>query len=145
MKLGDQLAELVKRKADIGFVNIAVEAAEELSQEMKKNTADGKAFGNDPYDNVYSHVYAVRQKGGKLSPVTLRGSRTEIENTKISKNSTGAKIEFVNAESARIFKFHHDGTARGGKVRSVWPKRPKSVPERIFQLVKNKIHAALQR
>lgn len=124
--LGDQLVSIIKRKAknlEIAEEQIAIE----IRDEMLLNTKSGKAFGNDEYDNTYSQNYAKRKKGGKSSPVTLRDESLSIERATVTKNT----ISFPDSQKGYIFKLHHEGRAKGGKTRSIFPKSAKSVGEQI--------------
>jgi len=115
------------------FAPAAFEVARAINDTMQENTLVGRAFGNDEYDNVYSDQYAKRKKGGKLSPVTLRDQQFRIERAQIGLiGNNGAEITFP--EFADIFYYHHSGTAKGGKTRSIFPKSEDSVPIEINDL-----------
>ena len=49
-----------------------------------------------------------------------------------------------DTQRATIFRYHHEGTARGGKVRSIFPKRAESVSPDIRDRVKEMTMEALR-
>lgn len=107
---------------------VAPLVAEEIKNRMLNNTESGRAFGNDPYNNLYNAGYA-RKKGVARSPVTLRDKKKRIEKYVVTTGGKGATIELSSdREMAVIFGYHHTGKARGGKVRSIFPKQVSSVP-----------------
>lgn len=114
--------------------DVAPKIAEEIRVRMLNNTQTGKAFGNDEYDNLYNSQYAKR-KGTARSPVTLRNKKKRIEKYVVTKSNRGATIELASdREMAVIFGYHHTGKARGGKVRSIFPKQVASVPSDVKDL-----------
>jgi hypothetical protein len=148
MTLEMQLEESLRRK--LAGVNdiVAQPAGEMIRDRMMENTESGRAFGNDPYVNQYSRRYAARKKGGNISPVTLRDEKYSIEKFVVSPKkgaSGGARIELPSdTQRATIFRYHHEGTARGGKVRSIFPKQAESVSPDIRDQVKEMTLEALR-
>lgn len=131
----NSLSEQFYSKINPRVASVNKKAGEEVARlfqdEMESNTRQGKGFGSDPYDANYSqsHARARRRKGLQTSHVDLRMDRKRIEQTHSTSTKTGTKIEF--AEGGNIFKYHHTGSATGGKTRSIWPKSPESIPEFI--------------
>jgi hypothetical protein len=139
--LNDKLAQLNR----IATPQIAAK----IDDQMKQNTATGKAFGNDRYDNVYQGTGVPLKKGKSqnsgyarkrelagvpTSPVTLRFKSNRIENTKIETTGTGSTISFTDGKAGEIFKYHHDGIDYkrvGNRTRSIFPKTDASVPPDI--------------
>lgn len=148
MTLEEQLEESLRRK--MAGVNDAVAepAGVMIRDRMMDNTQAGKAFGNDPYVNQYNELYAMLKKGGRISPVTLRDEKYSIEKFVVSpKKGTGggARIELPSdTQRATILRFHHEGKARGGKVRSIFPKQAESVSPDIRDRVKEMTLEALR-
>lgn len=105
----------------------------EVTERMKENTEAGRGFGNDPYDDRYSRKYSKwrTRKGYNPNPVILRAGSKRIERT-TGAEVTGDATEVGFVEGGRIFKYHHDGTARGGKIRSIFPKEWASVPAEMY-------------
>jgi hypothetical protein len=135
--------------------------ASEIEDHMKQNSATGKAFGSDRYDNTYQGA-GVPLKSGKsqnsgyartrelaglpTSPVVLRFKANRIENTKVETTGSGSTISFVDSEAGQIFKYHHDGINYknvGQRVRSVFPKQDSSVPQSIRDLANRLIMEVL--
>jgi len=132
--LGTQLKAILEPR--IAKVNEAVSGriAEDINTRMKENTEDGRAFGNDAYVNTYNARYAA-SRGKAITPVTLRDQKKRIERYAVSTSKSGAVIELKeDRQMGVIFGYHHTGKARGGKVRSIFPKTVASVPEDIRDL-----------
>jgi hypothetical protein len=126
--LNDKLAQLNR----IATPQIAAK----IDDQMKQNTATGKAFGNDRYDDQYVDSYKKKRERAGLgtSPVTLRFKSNRIENTKIETTGTGSTISFADGKAGEIFKYHHDGIDYkrvGNRTRSIFPKTDASVPPDI--------------
>lgn len=119
------------------------DVAKLFSARMKENTRQGIGFGSDPYDSSYSksHRRVRRKKGLQTGRVDLRMDKRRIERTTEQTQGKQTNIRFV--EGGDIFNYHHKGTARGGKTRSIWPKSPASVPDVLLQQTKEKIHEVL--
>lgn len=133
--LGAQLIDILVPRQDQVNRIASPQVAEMVRSRMLENTQSGKGFGNDEYNNIYSAQYAKRRKAGQRSPVTLRDTKKSIEKyvvTASKRSDLGSVIELPSdPERAKIFRFHHEGTARGGKTRSVFPKQVASVPPDI--------------
>jgi hypothetical protein len=136
--------------------------AAEIEDQMKQNSATGKAFGNDRYDNVYQGT-GVKKPKGKLqntgyarkrelaglgtSPVNLRFKSNRIENTRVETTDTGSTISFADSKAGQIFKYHHDGinySRVGERVRSIFPKQDSSIPQTIRDLANRLILETLR-
>jgi len=116
---------------------VAPVIAEEVRQRMLLNTETGRAFGNDPYNNLYNANYA-KKKGVARSPVTLRDKKKRIEKYIVTTGKRGATVELQSdREMGVIFGYHHTGKARGGKVRSIFPKEVSSVPSDVREMSQN--------
>jgi hypothetical protein len=103
--LNDKLAQLNR----IATPQIAAK----IDDQMKQNTATGKAFGNDRYDNVYQGTGVPLKKGKSqnsgyarkrelagvpTSPVTLRFKSNRIENTKLKQRE---RVQRLASQTAR--------------------------------------------
>jgi hypothetical protein len=123
--------------------------AAEIEDQMKQNSATGKAFGNDRYDNQYVESYKkVRTRAGVgTSPVTMRFKSNRIENTRVETTDTGSTISFADNKAGQIFKYHHDGinySRVGERVRSIFPKQDASIPQSIRDLANRLILETLR-
>ncbi len=113
--------------------------AAEIEDQMKQNSATGRAFGNDRYDDQYVESYKIKRAKAGLgtSPVNLRFKSNRIENTKVETTGSGSTISFADSTAGQIFKYHHDGinySKVGERVRSIFPKQDSSVPQEIRDL-----------
>ena len=113
--------------------------AAEIEDQMKQNSATGRAFGNDRYDDQYVESYKIKRARAGLgtSPVTMRFKSNRIENTKVETTGSGSTISFADSTAGQIFKYHHDGinySKVGERVRSIFPKQDSSVPQEIRDL-----------
>ena len=133
--LADQLISIIMRKSE-NLDQVAEVVAKNIGDAMDLNSKSGKTFSNQEYDNTYSEKYAKRVKGGQTSPVTMRNSDRHIEQRKTEKNKANksAKVSFLNEEFGIIFRYHHEGTAKGNKIRSLFPKTAKAVPFEIREI-----------
>lgn len=123
--------------------------AAEIEDQMKQNSATGKAFGNDRYDDQYVESYKkVRTRAGLgTSPVNLRFKSNRIENTRVETTATGSTISFADSKAGQIFKYHHDGinySRVGERVRSIFPKQDASIPQTIRDLANRLILETLR-
>jgi hypothetical protein len=123
--------------------------AAEIEDQMKQNSATGKAFGNDRYDDQYVESYKkVRTRAGLgTSPVNLRFKSNRIENTRVETTDTGSTISFADSKAGQIFKYHHDGinySRVGERVRSIFPKQDSSIPQTIRDLANRLILETLR-
>jgi len=123
--------------------------AAEIEDQMKQNSATGKAFGNDRYDDQYVESYKkVRTRAGLgTSPVNLRFKSKRIENTRVETTDTGSTISFTDSKAGQIFKYHHDGinySRVGERVRSIFPKQDSSIPQTIRNLANRLILETLR-
>lgn len=132
--MADQFEEIIRPRLERAESEASQKVATRIDRQMKENTLAGGAFGADQYDSTYSksHKRARRKAGVQVEKVDLRYKRRTIENTRVEKTrgrGKGARISFN--EGGEIFKMHHDGTAKGNKIRSIWPKTPESVPDSV--------------
>jgi hypothetical protein len=123
--------------------------AAEIEDQMKQNSATGKAFGNDRYDDQYVESYKkVRTRAGLgTSPVNLRFKSNRIENTRVETTDTGSTISFADSKAGQIFKYHHDGinySRVGERMRSIFPKQDSSIPQTIRDLANRLILETLR-
>lgn len=140
--MAEQFSAIIKPRLDRVSKEVTREVANIFDKQMKQNTREGRAFGNDEYDSSYSssHKRARRRAGVQVGKVDLRYKERRIEQTNIETTSgknTSATIRF--AEGGDIFNLHHTGRAKGGKVRSIWPKTPESIPDTIKSQVKEMV------
>jgi hypothetical protein len=136
--LADQLMNLLAKRMPTAIMKGEVAMANMISDQMEENTENGRAFGDDPYDNVYAPV-TVRDRtrlGLSSGNVTLRRTKHRIETTIVSHTkANGASIRF--GQGGKIFKEHHIGQSVSAKktyampIRSIFPKSMRSVPEDI--------------
>ena len=125
--MGDQWALIVgSRLRKLNEVAAPI-VAEVVREEMLTNTAEGHGFSNDEYYEEYTPKYAQRRKQGRLKPVTLRDRDLSLETANVVYDGRGGLISFIS--KGDIFRYHHDGTAKGGRMRSIFPKRVSSVPK----------------
>lgn len=126
MNLGDQFLSIITpRLAKINTVSEVV--ATDIKDRMLENTAEGRSFVNAPFDDTYSAPYAKRKGYGEaLRPVNLRAKNLGIETAMVQFAPTGSTISF--GIDGDILKLHHTGKARGGKVRTIFPKETDQVP-----------------
>lgn len=123
--MGDQFLAIITPR--IAKINSASEVvAVDIKDRMLENTSEGRSFVNAPYFASYTTPYANRAKGGNRTPVTLRGERLGIETAKVTMAPKGSMISF--GIDGDILKYHHEGTARGGRVRTIFPKAIDQVP-----------------
>lgn len=144
MTIGQQLERIYSaRLASIG--SSLNETAVEIAEQMKENTKAGRAFGNDPYEDKYSPKYSRKRvkMGLNSNPTILRAKGQRIERT-TQPVVTGSTVELGFIDGGRIFRYHHDGTAKGGKIRSIFPKWWVSVPRDIYERMVHNIVGALR-
>lgn len=128
---------------------VAPQVAAEIEQLMKQNSATGKAFGNDRYDDQYVESYKKKRAKAGLgtSPVTMRFKSNRIENTRVETTDTGSTISFADSKAGQIFKYHHDGIDYkrvGNRMRSIFPKQDASVPQSVRDLANRLILETLR-
>jgi hypothetical protein len=129
MPMGTQWAFIIGRRLRKLNEQAAPLVAEVVKDEMLVNTAEGHGFGNDVYVAKYTPAYAKRRWDKKDSPVNLRDSDFSLETAHVSFDGIGGLISFNS--KGNIFRFHHDGTARGDKMRSIFPKTVRSLPKSV--------------
>lgn len=142
-----QFENIIQPRIDRLNETVGRQVADVFEEKMKQNTLSGRGFGNDEYDSSYSqsHRSERRRQGLQTSRVTLRMKNRRIENTIVE--TTGGKsgqTTIRHAEMGDIFKMHHTGRAMGGKVRSIWPKTPESIPQPVKNRVKELIAEGLR-
>jgi hypothetical protein len=128
---------------------VAPQVAAEIEQLMKQNSATGKAFGNDRYDDQYVESYKIKRAKAGLgtAPVTMRFKSNRIENTRVETTDTGSTISFADSKAGQIFKYHHDGIdykRAGNRMRSIFPKQDASVPQSVRDLANRLILETLR-
>lgn len=125
-RIQDKVKSLSKENTD-KVLRMALAKMDDI-KDKKTRAGKSPAKGGD-WNNRYDPQYAIREKGGKRSPVTLRNNTRSIEKTKtVIRKSQGA-LKFVNPERAKIFKYHNDGTATGKKKRQIYPNTWNEAPE----------------
>ena len=142
--MDEQFADILRPRLDRINERVGEPVAELFAERMKRNTQAGHGFSNDPYDSAYSesHSRVRRKKGLQIGKVDLRMERRRIEQTRVDTVGKSA-TRIRHQEGGHIFKYHHAGTARGGKTRSIWPKSPQSIPEDIRLDITRKVQGAL--
>jgi hypothetical protein len=145
--MDEQFKKIIKPRLDNVQKQVGNEIGELFANQMKSNTESGQGFGTDPYNNSYSrsHRNARRKQGLQVSNVDLRYKNSRIDSTQVQ--TTGGKggstsIRFT--DGGDIFKMHHDGTAKGNKTRSIWPKSPQSIPKSLTTEIKTVVGEVLR-
>ena len=141
--MDEQFADILKPRLSLVQQKVGEDTAKLISERMKQNTMRGHGFANDPYDSTYSRSHSRRRKklGLQVGKVDLRMNRRRIERTTETTEAGGTYIRFV--EGGEIFKYHHAGTAKGGKTRSIFPKSPQSIPDDIKNDIVQKVQEVL--
>lgn len=145
--LYEQFDDIIRPRLNRVNNEAAKPVAEAVDKQMKENTEAGRGFGDDQYDSQYSesHVKERKRLGYQTGNVDLRMGNRRIENTEVSQvggERPGVKIRFN--QGGRIFGYHHTGDAKGGKVRSIFPKTPESVPDDIYNMAKRIVGEVLK-
>ena len=133
--LADQLISIIMRKSE-NLDQVAEVVAKNIGDAMDLNSKSGKTFGNQEYNNTYSQKYADKKKGGQLSPVTIRDEEKRIEQRVVGRDKAKKKatVFFQDQEFSIVLRYHHEGTAKGNKIRSLFPKTAKAVPFEIREI-----------
>lgn len=141
--MGEQFANIIEPRMKSMQEKAGGKVAQLISNQMKVNVEAGKGFGRDEFDSSYSdsHRDVRRRKGLSTGRVNLKMGRRRINQTQIE--TTNQKSEISFSDGGRIFKMHHKGEAKGGKIRSIFPKSPESIPEVIVTEVKSILHKVL--
>ena len=150
--LGDQLRQILQPRLDMVVERVGTPLAEQIEQAMRRNTEQGHGFTSDPYDSTYSdgHARVRRKKGLQTAKVDLRMDKRRIDNTYIRKvgvvgaGSPGVQIGIQDAQGSTIMRLHHDGRAKGGKTRSIFPKEPRSIPAEYVEQAKRTLTELLR-
>jgi hypothetical protein len=128
VNLGDQfLAIITPRTLKLG--SAAEVVAVDIKDRMLENTSEGRSWPTtsaQEYVPIYTAPYAKRAKQGKRAPVNLRGENLSIETAQVRAQTDRATIGF--AKDSRILKYHDTGRARGGRMRTIFPKRLSQIP-----------------
>jgi hypothetical protein len=131
--MGDQWAVIIRSRIPKLNAFAAVQVAEVVKDEMLENTLQGRSFGDEVYEPDYSPAYAKRRVISptfpQLSPVKLRNKDLSLETANVVFDGRGGMISFVS--KGNIFRYHHDGTAKGKKMRTIFPKRVQNVPQTV--------------
>jgi hypothetical protein len=127
--IGEQLIGIIERKAQSLDV-VAETAVRAIGEKMEEQTKGGQTFPGETYVNLYDKRYAEANKKPR-SPVTMRNGSNRIEEWDVKKSGKGARLDFFDSEIAIIFRYHHEGTATGGKIRTLFPKSGNAVPLEI--------------
>lgn len=141
--MGEQFSRIIEPRFKDLQKNAGGRVAQLISNKMKENVEAGKGFGLDQFDSTYSesHAKARRRKGLNSSRVNLKMGQRRINQTRIETTGDSSTVSFP--DGGDIFKLHHKGTAKGGKIRSIFPKSPESIPEEITSKVKEIIQGVL--
>jgi len=101
---------------------------------------------NGKWNNRYNKEYARRKKGGRRSPVILRDKDRSIERTAVTNKGGGMKrLEFTDKHKARIFQLHQDGSAKGGKMRQIYPEQENEIPKEATKAAQIKLNEIVSR
>lgn len=147
MTLGEQFARILRPRVD-DLTDIEMGMARLIEKQMHDNVDVGQGFqgkgATDLFNRVYEKRYAKkREKAGfQIAHTDLQRESKRIKNT-IVEAQDGAVISFV--KGGDIFYRHHNGTARGNKVRSIFPQAgDASIPEPILLETKKRLTAKLR-
>ena len=151
LDMGEQFGRIIEPRMESMQDKVGGKIAELIDAEMKSNVDSGKAFGSDPYDPSYSksHAQTRRRKGLGSGAVTLQMNKKRIKQTSIETTDGSTQIKFSDemvsgrGGSRSLFRMHHEGTAKGNKARSIWPKSPESVPDHINSKAKELVSGVL--
>ena len=157
--LGTQLGQVLRSRLGKAAEHGGEAIADGLAKKMKENTLSGTSYNPSNYKKTYSTVYKKHRakQGLTTEPTIMRAKNKRIERTKIEKVTTsGAKIVFENekeragkskksASFGQVMRMHHEGTAKGGYTRQLFPysKEHSLVPKDIVLQAKKAIHEAL--
>ena len=141
--MDEQFADILKPRLSLVQKKVGGAAVQLIARQMKQNVDASKGFSNDPYDSVYSKSHRLERKkrGYPKGGVILKMGRRRINQTKIETTGQGARVSFV--EGGDIFRYHHEGTAKGDKTRSIFPKSPQSIPDDIKSDIVQKVQEVL--
>ena len=158
MTLGEQFESILTSR--LNFEDIEMYLAKLIEAKMHENVDEGKGFSGkvtDEYRSDYEKIDYDKQKnvtnvmgyakyrqdrGFRIDKTNLQLRRKRIKNT-IVEAQDGAVISFV--EGGDIFKYHHTGKAKGGKVRSIFPKEgSESLPQDIIDDTTKRLTAKLR-
>jgi hypothetical protein len=144
--LGVQLSKILERR----FEKIIPDALDptllEIFKQMNVNTASGRSFGDQKYNNVYSkrHAKARTNIGLLAGDVDLRFKQRGITQERkifdqVIEAKKAAAIGFANQDEGKIFYYHHTGMAKGGKVRMIFPQEWRVIPQTIIEAMRLRI------
>jgi hypothetical protein len=142
MSLGEQFGAMMDARSALLVERAGFPIAEEITEKMKELSQGGDGMGE--YFPGYKKKYAkVKENAGYATEVvTLRFKNKRIERTtQPTEVMGGAEIGFV--EGGEIFKFHQTGKARGGRTRTIFPRKWKDVPPDIYERFKQLIVGVL--
>jgi len=138
MNLADQLnAILTPRFADMG--EVAEDMAEVIRVDMLANTEAGTSWQGAEYEREYAPSTAKRKR--RVAPVTLRDKDLDLHTVHVVGSPNQAEIKFQN--KGNIFYMHHHGQAKGGKIRTIFPKEIAQLPMRSIETLFNGVRRAL--
>ena len=144
--LGVQLSKILERR----FEKIIPDALDptllEIFKQMNVNTASGRSFGNQEYNNVYSKRHAKdRTDIGLLAgDVDLRFKQRGITQERkifdqVIEAKKAAAIGFANQAEGKIFYYHHTGKTKGRKKRMIFPQEWGVIPQTIIDAMNRRI------
>ena len=123
--------------------------AKRIEEQMHDNVDIGQGFQGkgvkDRFDRVYEKGYAAKRKkaGFQVAHTDLQRDKKRIKGTHVE-SQKGAVI-FFEQGGGDIFKYHHTGKAKGGKVRSIFPKEGSdSLPQDIIDDTTKRLTAKLR-
>jgi hypothetical protein len=139
-----QFNAILKPRLDDVQKRIGGKVAQLFSREMKKNVENSEGFGGDQFDSKYSQRYLKERirKGHPKGKVILKAGNRRINQTQIQTTEKESNISF--SDGGWIFQMHHEGTAKGGKTRSIWPKTPESIPKNLKSEIKTVVGEVLR-
>jgi len=143
------LPEQFKNIMDKAYSNesmqgVASEVANAMDTIKNDKTLGGESpAGDDKWYQPYSEDYATRKRKS-TTPVTLRDELRRIESTFNEVQQYGVDMVFTDSDFSRIAKWHNDGSARGGKIRQIYPENYNELPQEIKALIPTLIKRALR-
>ena len=137
--LAEQLSALLRPRLE-ALQPVAEAVGVEINRQMLANTQAGRSWQGADYVNTYSDGTA-KKKGGP-SPVTLRDRDFDLETVHVSKGGAN-EVELRFAGKGDIFYLHHHGRARGGKIRTIFPKEVSQVPPDVRDLARGEVRRVL--
>lgn len=147
--LGVQFSKIITARFERVIPDALDATLNDIFAQMNANSASGRAFNGQQYDNKYEkrQSNARKKRGLQTANVDLRFIKRGItQSRKIDQaysHVKSAEIGFRDAEEAIIFNYHHTGTAKGGKIRKLFPELWQHVPQVIMDSMRARVERVL--